>query len=83
MKVIVLDTFRSRDNYDKVFAKGDEAEFDEERAKALIERGLVASKEVAKPTQEATPKAETAEAVQGEQMPELFPQNKKTRKSKD
>lgn len=39
-KIIVTSEFRDRDNYAAVYKKGETYQFDDERAEAIIARGL-------------------------------------------
>lgn len=71
MKVIVLTTFHASDSYDNVFEAGKEYELEDNRALALIERGLVSNTA-------PSPMPEEADAEKAE----LFPA-KKTKKNKE
>lgn len=49
--VILADEFRDKDNFDKVYKKGEEHEFSKERAEGLLNLGFIGERKVqAKPT---------------------------------
>lgn len=77
MKVKILQMFHDKVNYNKVYLVGETVTFDDQRAEALIARGLVENdEEVAEPiveteyapTEELPLEVETKEDTQAEEL---------------